>query len=146
MFQSRFGSFFGSFFAFFKPFFVSIYPARGIPTLVDPLQAEEHNEPDPYAPSSRAPSFRAQAVAELRAADPRKFPRGHDANASSGENLVLQDGAAAAPRTRNQDSQHKLNQPRVSFPDKSEEESMRITEKMFQANTLMESTDAEFDL
>ena len=33
-------------------------PARGIPTLLDPVQAEEHHEPGPLPPFEPGPPFR----------------------------------------------------------------------------------------
>ena len=64
----------------------------------------------------------ARVVWELRAADPSKCPRAHEARCWPREQPEAprrrwKPGQAQHPEPKNQDGQHMLNQPRGSFPD-----------------------------
>ena len=59
-----------------------------------------------------------RVVRELCAGDPRKYPRGHEADACSGAHVEACGGSWESRHQQhlgpeNQDSQHKLNQPRI---------------------------------
>ena len=80
----------------------------------------------------------APVVGELRAANPSRCPRAHEANAgpvtqSEAPRQRWKPGRGQHSRPKNQDSQHMLNQPRGSFPDSAKKKAHQLlTHQLFE--------------